>query len=223
MRKTLLALMIALIFPEVAVAEGWSVGTATGPFVFGHFIERTSSITTELGSGSTKSIFSAATRPGAAVDLQRDFNDRLSLRMQGTWTSAPVRIKSTSGNTGVTIDAGHLNVTTFVAPLVLQINPHGAVRFHLMAGPAYALYRVHRRGSEGATLPLFEGTRGRWGGAAGVGVAWWWSSKFAVEWRVADIVTASPFRARDIAPSSRGVRIPKPQNGYTAVGIRYRF
>ncbi len=80
-----------------------------------------------------------------------------------------------------------------------------------------------RRGSSGTSLPLFEGTRGRWGGVAGVGVGWWWSGNFAVEWQVSDIVTASPFSIEDFAPSAKGIRIPKPQNASTTVGIRYRF
>jgi hypothetical protein len=92
-----------------------------------------------------------------------------------------------------------------------------------MAGPAYARYRIDHRTSGGATLPLFEGARGRWGGAVGVGAGWWWSERFGVEWQAEDIVTGSPFRVQDLAASSRGVRIPRPQNGYTTVGIRYRL
>jgi len=110
-----------------------------------------------------------------------------------------------------------------VVPVIFRINPRGALRFELLGGPAYALYSVHRRAGGGVTAPLFEGTRGRWGGAAGVGAAWWWSAHFAVEGRVQDIVTSSPFRKTDIVASGQGVHIPKPQNGHTSVGIRYRF
>ena len=40
------------------------------------------------------------------------------------------------------------------APLILRINPHGAFRFHLLGGPAYALYDVHRISAGGVTAPF---------------------------------------------------------------------
>jgi hypothetical protein len=222
-RKTLLAISFAIATSTAASAESWSVGAATGPFIFGTFAERTVTINTETGTATAKSRLSAATRAGAMGDVQLDFNDRWAARLEATWTQAPLRLKSSGGSQGVTIDAGHVNVTTFVAPLILHINPHGAFRFEIEGGPAYALYNVHRRAGAGISSPLFEGTRGRLGGAAGVGVAWWWTPRFAAEWRAQDIVTSSPFRETDIIPSGQGVHIPKPQNGHTTVGIRYRF
>jgi hypothetical protein len=222
-RKTFLAISVIVVGCAAARAESWSLGVATGPFVFGRFAERTVTINTETGTGTTKTRLSAATRAGAAVDIERQIIDRLAIRLEGTWTRSPLRIKSASGSQGVTIDAGRVNVTSFIAPLVFRINPHGTFRFELLGGPAYALYGVHRRAGGGATLPLFEGTRGRWGGAAGVGAAWWWNRRWAVEWRAQDIVTSSPFRPRDITPSGQGVQTPKPQNGHTTIGIRYRF
>jgi len=222
MWKSLQALVMLSALPSGLFAESWSLGAGTGPFIFGHFAERTTPIATETGSATITSHLSAATRAGATVDLEREVNDRWALRLEGDWTRAPMRVKS-GGGQGVTFDAGTVNLTTLVAPVVLRINPHGALRFHLMAGPAYAFYTVHNRGGGGQTFSLFNGTRGRWGGAAGGGVEWWWSRRFAVEWEAQDIVTGSPFRPDDIAPSPKGVHIPRPQNGHTTIGIRYRF
>lgn len=200
--------------------QQWSASVATGPFVFGHFAERTAAIGNENGGATTHSNLSAATRAGAAADIERDFGRWLDIRLQASWTRAPLRVKSSGG--GVTIDAGRMNLTTLTLPLVVRLN-RGAFQFHVMAGPAVALYNVHRRAGEGATVPLFEGTRTRVGGTAGVGVAWWWSPRFAVEWQAADIITGSPFHVADISATSKGVHIPKPQNGHTTIGIRYRF
>ena len=217
----MLAIAVLLAASHNLRAENWSLGVATGPFVFGKFAERPVTIGNGTETGKTKTTLSAATRAGAVVDIERGLGDRFALRLEGTWTRAPLRIKS--GSQGVNIDAGKMNVTAFAAPVVFRINPHGAFRFDLLGGPAYALYNVHRRTSGGVTTPLFDGTRGRWGAAAGAGVAWWWSRSFAVEGRVQDIVTSSPFRRTDITPSGQGVHIPKSQNGHTTIGIRYRF
>ena len=222
MRKTFLAIAVLLAASSTLHAETWSLGVATGPFVFGRFAERTITIGNGTETGTTKSQLSAATRAGVVVDIERSLGDRFAVRLEGTWTQAPLRLKGSSGQ-GVNIDAGRVNVTAFAAPLIFRINPHGAFRFELMGGPAYALYDVHRRTGGGVSTPLFEGTRGRWGGAAGVGVAWWWRQSFAVEGRVQDIATSSPFRETDITPSGQGVHIPKSQNGHTTIGIRYRF
>src|SRR5207249_304625 len=148
-----------------------------------------------------------ATRAGAAINVERQLNEWLAVRLEGTWTRAPLRIKSKSGDQGVTIAAGRLNVTTLVVPLVVQLNRKGALRFQVMGGPAYALYDVHRRAGSGTTLALFEGTRSRWGGAGAVGAVWWWNSRFAVEWQAQEIITASPFRVADVASSPQGIRI----------------
>ena len=216
---------LALILNAIALpvfAQNWSVGGGLGPFVFGRFAERTVVINTETGSAKTTSRLSAATRPGASADIERNLNERFAVRLEAAWVHAPLRLKSLGGGTGVTIDSGRMNLTTFVAPLILRLNPRGTFRFYLMAGPAYALYNVGRSTGAG-TLPLFQGTRGRLGGAAGGGVGGWWSNRFGVEWQIADIITSSPFRREDIAATSQGVHIPKPQNGHTTLGIRYRF
>ncbi len=131
MRKTLLTLAILAAIPGTGCAEGWSLELASGPFIFGHFMERTTATGTEVGTGSTKSRLSAATRTGAAADIERDLNDWLAIRLEGAWTQGPLRIKSASGDQGITIE--------------------------------------------------------------------------------------------DIARSGKGVHVPKPQNGHTTIGIRYRF
>jgi hypothetical protein len=222
-RKSFLAITLLIATSSSAFCEGSSLGVATGPFVFGRFAERTVTLNTETGMGTTKTRLSAATRAGAVVDIERDLTDRFAVRLEGTWTRAPLRIKAASGSQGLTIDAGRISATAISAPFIFRINPRGAFRFELLAGPAYALYDVHRRAGGGVSAPLFEGTRGRWGGVAGAGAAWWWSRSLAVEGRVQDIVTSSPFRRTDITPSGQGVHIPKPQNGHTTIGIRYRF
>jgi len=216
MRTFLLVLLVAV----PVEAQNWSASFGSGPFVFGHFAERTAAIGNENGATTTRSRLSAATRAGATADIERDFGRWLAIRLEGTWTRAPLSIKSSSGSSGVALDAGHIGVTTFVLPLVVRLN-RGALQFHVSGGPAYGLYTIHR--STGAGVTLFEGTRSRWGAAGGVGVTWWWRPRFGVEWQAADIVTGSPFHISDISPTSKGVRLLKPQNGHTTLGVRYRF
>lgn len=221
MRNALPFLAVLLLFTSAANAQNWSVGVGTGPFVFGRFVERTSTIGTEQGTSTITSRLSAATRPGIDADVERDFGRWLGLRAGAAWTYAPLRIKG-SGGSGTTIDAGHIGVTTIVLPLVVNLN-RGSFRFHLMGGPAYALYHGNARGAGGTSFPIFSGTRGRAGGMAGGGVAWWWSNRFGVEGEVSDTVTSSPFRVEDIAANGKGVQTLRPQNVHTTVGIRYRF
>jgi hypothetical protein len=223
MRKSLrvAAAFLLAVTPVCASAQKWSIGVATGPFVFGKLAERTSAIGTEVGSSTITSRLSAQTRPGISADVERDFGRWLGVRLDASWTYAPLRVKQPGGG-GTTSDAGHLGVTTLAAPLVINLN-RGDFRVHLMGGPAYALYHGNRRGTSGNSFTLFEGTRGRLGGVAGAGVAWWWSDRFGVEGEIADIVTASPFHIEDIAPTSKGVHIPRTQNVHTTVGLRWRF
>ena len=217
MNRNFLHFLAALAFvTPAAIAQNWSVGGGTGPFVFGTFVEKTSVIGTEQGQTTTTSRLSAATRPGIAADVEHDFGRWLGIRLGAAWTYAPLRAS------GVNIEAAHVGVTTLVLPVVLNVN-RGAIRVHLMAGPAYALYHANARGGGGTGFPLFNGTRGRAGGMAGGGVAWWWSHRFGLEGEISDTVTASPFRLQDITPSAKGVRIERPQNVHTTVGIRYRF
>jgi hypothetical protein len=214
------SLLVLLAFP--LEAQNWSASIGSGPFIFGHFAERTVTIGTEASRVTTRSRLSAATRAGAAADIERDFGRWFGVRLEAASARSPLSVKSKSDSSSVSFDAGHINVTTFVLPVVLHFN-RGSFRIHALAGPAYGLYNVHRRAGSGVSEPLFEGTRGRWGASAGVGASWWWSSRVGVEWQAADIVTQSPFHVSDVAATSKGVRILRPHNGHTTVGIRYRF
>jgi hypothetical protein len=224
MRKILLtAFLISISTIVPALADAWSIGVGTGPFVFGYFAERSTRIVTDSGSTTTRTRLSAATRPGGAADIERSFNGWLAVRLDAAWTRAPMKIKSGDGS-GISFDAGHANITTVTLPLVVTLNRHGAFRFHLAAGPAYAFYTMKGRTGGGGTLPLFDGTRGRLGGTAGGGVAWWLSDRFAVEGAASDTVTPSPFRRADFGSSTfGGLKIPETHNVHSTVGIRYRF
>src|SRR2546428_10550288 len=119
MRSTLFIFALIVAASTTARAENWSIGGGTGPFIFGHFVERTATIKNETGSATTTSRLSAETRAGIAADVERDLTKRLAIRFEATWVRSPLRIKSRSGDQGATIDAGHLKLTTFVVPLVI--------------------------------------------------------------------------------------------------------
>jgi len=221
MRKSLLALPLILAAAVPAAAQNWSVGGGIGPFEFGKFATRTSAVGAEQGGSTTTSKLSAATRPGVTADIGYDVNRWFGVQFGASWTYAPLQLKGSGSNT-VTVDAGHIGITTFSAPLVIHLN-RGSFRFHLLGGPAYALYHGYRRSSAGASQPLFTGTRGRLGGVVGGGVTWWWSKRFGLEGEISDTVTASPFHVEDIAPTAIGVHISRPQNVHTTAGIRYHF
>src|SRR5881227_1243961 len=172
MRKILPLALLLLALAAASYADGWSLGVGTGPFVFGTFVERTTRVGNDAGSGTTTSKLSAATRPGGSADIEHDINDWLGIRLDAAWTRAPMKVKSSSSQ-GVSFDAGKAKITTFALPLVINLNRHGAFRLHLVAGPSYAFYNMKARTGGGVTLSLFDGTRARWGGVAGGGVAWW--------------------------------------------------
>jgi opacity protein-like surface antigen len=221
MKKSLRLILPFLLAALPAAAQDWSVGVATGPFVFGDFAERTVRATAGGASEVSKFTLTAAIRPGLVVDLEHQLGDRLAFRVEGTFTEAKLKVETDDGS-GVDLDAGRIDVTTLMVPLVFRINPHGSFRFHLMAGPAYAMYRIKPQVTTGAQLTPFDGSRSRFGGAAGAGLAWWWSGRFAVEGQITDIVTSSPFEKSDFAATGN-LTIPKPHNVHTSVGIRYKF
>lgn len=197
-----------------ATAQSWSLGVGTGAFKFGDFAVRTIRAGNEGGGGQlTRTKLTAATRPGLNVDVQRDFNDRFALRLQGTFTESPLTVRPEHGR-GIILDAGDVDVTTLSLPLIINLNPHGRLRVHVKGGPAYAIYHINR--------PGLETTRGRLGGMAGAGVVWWWSSRFAVEGEIIDIVTSSPLRESDLVGAGT-LRIPRPQNEHATLGIRWRL
>ena len=220
MRKLLLAL---LLFAAPAQAQDWSLGVSTGPFVFGHFVERTSRVSTPDGSATQVSTLSAGTRPGLSVDIERRLSDRFAVRVEGTFSRAPLAIKGTSRqDEAVEIPAGDIDVMTLMLPLVIRINPQGTFRFHVMGGPAAAAYRVTNRQNASGTIPVFRGTRTEWGAALGAGMAWQWTNTFAVEVNITDINTSSPFRREEIVGLG-SIEIKRPDNLHSTVGLRYRF
>ena len=205
--------IVFLIFLAVASplsAQNWSVGGGTGAFVFGDFVRRTMRIGNEGGSELQRSTLSASTRVGVAVDLERAFSERFAVRLAGAFTQASLALK-TSGEEEFSIDAGDIDVTTVMLPMVFRINPRGTFRFHLLAGPAYAIYEI-----------ADVGTRSDWGVALGGGVAWHLSERVAVEGQLLDIATESPFRESDFSGLG-ATEIPTTHNVHTTVGIRYRF
>ena len=223
MKKILLVLASMVPFMTLPVtAQEWSIGGATGPFVFGKFASRRLRAGTEQpGTEVTRVKLTAKTRPGLAADIERRFNDRFALRLEGTFTRSPLAVTQEHGDS-VSLDAGHINVTTLTLPLIIQINPHGTFRFHISGGPAYAIYRIHRTFTTGAQIAPFEGSRSRFGAAGGAGIEWWWSKKFGLQGDVVDIATSSPFEKRDfVSPDS--ITIPRPHNVHTTIGVRYAF
>ncbi len=211
-----------LSVPLPLFAQQWSVSGGVGPFTFGTFAERTLRASTGQGAVSVSTVeLTAKTRAGIFGDIQRDIGDRFAVRLEGTFTRSPLAVRS-RGGAGVGLDAGGIYVSTWMLPLVLKINPRGAVRFHVMAGPALATYHISRRVSPGEAIVPFEGTRARVGGAAAAGISWWFHDRFALEGQIADVVTASPFERTDFIAADL-VSIPKPENIHTTVGLRWKF
>ena len=215
-----LPLLLAFALP--AAAQQWSVGGGTGAFVFGDFVTRTLFPTTGSGSGSSSQIkLSGKTQPGILADVERDFSERFAVRLEGSFTNARVSVRD-EGGSDVGLNAGTIGVSTFMVPLVVRINPHGALRFHLLGGPAYAMYHVRQTAGGVTQVPLFSGTRNRWGLAAGAGADWWFGSRLAAEGQITDIDTASPFEKSDFAGAAF-VKIPRTHNVHTTFGLRWRF
>jgi hypothetical protein len=220
-KRTLLAVaLLASTLP--AAAQQWSVGVGSGAFVFGDFVERTMRAGTGAGpGGSVTMVLTADTRAGLSVDVERALAPRWAVRFEGAFTSSPLAVGQQGDDDSVSVEAGEMDVTTFAAPLVFRINPRGAFRFHLMGGPAYAIYEIGGRSNVSGIVPIDE-TRREWGVVAGGGVAWWTSERFAVEANLSDIATTSPFEREDF-PDVPGFNFPRPHNVHTTVGVRWRF
>ena len=215
------ALLLALALP--AVAENWSFGASVGPFVFGDFLERRLRPGTGQGPTDPTTItLSAATRPGLAIDIERSFADRWAVRAEGTFTRSPLAVRQSGDEDGVELEAGDMNVSTFMIPLVFRINPHGTFRFHILGGPALAAYHLEGRENAAGVEPDFEGTQLEWGFAFGGGVAWWLSDRFAIEGNITDTITTSPIDEDQLADVP-GVKTPNPHNAHGTLGLRWRF
>ena len=223
MKKIFATAALLLAFALPSAAQNWSFGAATGPFVFGDFYERTVRIGTGQGPVSeTTLVLSAGTRAGLALDLERNLGSRWAIRAEGTFTRAKLTLEqgSSSGN-GAELDAGELDVATFMLPIVYRINPNGSLRFHVLAGPAMAIYRGDAPASSSGSAVL-DGTQKEWGLAYGGGVGWWISDRFAIEGNLTDTTTSSPFERADF-PSSTGLDIPRTHNVHTTIGVRWKF
>ncbi|HEX7418342.1 MAG TPA: hypothetical protein VF505_00555 [Thermoanaerobaculia bacterium] len=222
--KKSFVLAVCILAASPVRASNWSFGAGTGPFVFGDFVRRTLQTGNEGASGQQTTRLSASTRAGLSVDIERNLGgDRFAIRLEGTFTHAPLAVKGSSSG-GVALDAGTINAGTFTTPLVIRLNPRGTFRFHVMGGPAYAIYDITRRSNSTSTLSPFTGSRERWGAAIGGGVDWQWSHRFAIEGQIADITTTSPFKRSEFSAGGLShVQIPRTRNVHTTVGIRYRF
>lgn len=222
MKKQLSCVLLLLATTLPLGAQEWSFGAASGPFVFANFIERrTRPANAEGPEPPITMVLSAATRPGLAVDVERVLGERWAIRAEGTFTRAPLEVRQ-EGNEGVSLHAGELDVSTFMVPLIFRINPRGTFRFHLLGGPALAIYRSHAQANVVGTVPLFRGTRNEWGVAFGGGVGWWFSDRFALEGNLTDTITSSPFDEEDL-PDVPGIEVPRPHNVHTTIGLRWRF
>jgi hypothetical protein len=220
MKKFLtIAALLAAALP--LTADDWSIGVHSGPFVFGDFVERKVRPSVGQPGGDTVTMtLSADTRAGFAVDVQRDFSERFGVRLEATFSRAPLSIKE-EGDDAISFDAGELDVTTFTLPLVFRINPRGTFRFHIMGGPAYAMYEFQPEAGSGG-ISVISRKESEWGAALGGGVGWWFSDHFGLEGTITDIVTTSPFDRSDF-PDVPGYTIPKPHNVHTTVGLRWKF
>lgn len=221
MKKKLTVAALLLAMTLSATAQEWSIGVHSGAFVFGDFVERRTRPSTGGGSSGTNIVtLSAATRAGLSIDLERELAERWALRLEGTFTRSPLAVKSEDDDE-FALDAGEVDIATFTVPLVFRINPRGSFRFHLMAGPAYAVYRITGTPNASGITPL-DLTRNEWGLLAGGGVAWWTSDRFAIEGNFSDVVTSSPFDREDFPPGP-GWSIEEPHNVHTTAGVRWRF
>ena len=227
-RLVLLSLAIVLLTTGIH-ADDWAVGVSTGPFVFGNFAESTRVISNEEQTVEITSTLSAATRAGARVELERFFNQQFSARLEATFTDTELSVKSETDDDpdsdGVTLDVGELSVTTIEIPIAWRINRSDRFRVQVFIGPAVAMYDLDPQiAVGGVAVPLFEGSRTRWGGVAGAGVEWFWGEKWAARATISDLVTSSPLERSDFGPRPvRRLDIPKTHNVHTAFGVLRRF
>jgi hypothetical protein len=202
-------------------AQDWSIGAGAGPFVFGDFVRET---LRPVGGGTGEPVdikLSARSRPGGSIDVERNLTGRFAVRLEAAFTRSRLIVRSSQAG-GVSLDAGTLNVTTLMLPLVIRFNRGGTFRFHVMGGPAYAMYDITQEVTPAGAPDTFSGARSNWGGAAGGGVGWWFNDRFGIEGQITDIITSSPFRREELG-DAQSIKIPRPQNVHTTVGIRVRF
>jgi hypothetical protein len=225
MKKLVLLAAVLSAFSVPLLADNWLIGGGSGAFVFGDFAESERVLGTPEQVIRVKSSLSAATRPGARLDIERLFNDRFSLRAETTFTRTKLAVKTTTRGReeeGVSLDVGHLNVTTIGLPVVWRVN-RGTFRVQLYAGPAYAIYDMDRD-VESGEVPLFNESRGRIGAVAGAGLEWWLNRRWAIRGTLSDIYTDSPLERTDFERTPPpNLEIGNTHNVQTLVGAVYRF
>jgi hypothetical protein len=220
MKTNLACAAFLTLFALPLAGQEWSVGVGTGPFVFGDFVERRLRPVNSEGSEEPMELaLSAGTRAGLSVDVQHAFADRWAVRLEGTFTRAPLAIKDDRNE--LEFDAGEIDVATLMLPIVFRINPRSALRFHVMGGPAYAMYETSAPASSGS-ISLSNRTSNEWGIAFGGGAAWWLSDRFAIEGNLSDTITTSPFSEMD-DDETPGITVKKPHNVHTTIGVRWRL
>lgn len=219
-------LLLAFFFAGVtdARAQDWGVGFSSGPFVFGDFAERSSRIVDGTGNSvDVTSSLSAATRAGGMGHVERFFNDRFSMRLDATFTHAPLAISTEAGdNDPVSLEVGEMDVVTVALTGALRFNRGGRLRPFVLAGPAYVVYNVEADEDAGA-IPLFTGSRNRFAVVAGLGVEWWWSDRFAIRAEASDTYSEPPLEKSDFGPSGERIEIERPHHVHTTLGFTYRF
>jgi hypothetical protein len=178
----------------------------------------------ETGPGSPETrILSAATRPGLSVDVERALAERWAIRLETAFTRSPLSVR-VADSEGTELESGELDVNTLMLPVVFRINPRGSLRFHVMGGPAVAVYTPRKRTTSSGLIVTapFEDARTEAGIAFGGGVSWAINDRFEVEGNLTDTITTSPFRKSDF-PDVPGIETPRPHNVHTTVGVRWRF
>jgi hypothetical protein len=224
-----LILSLLLLSASAVSAEEWAFGASTGAWTFGDLAEVHSTIGNPI-SGETaefRTSLSAETRPGAGFYLERWFNRRFSLRLDSTFTSSPLAVKtgssdSSPSNDALKTDVGDLAVATFALPAVYRFNASARLRPLVFAGPAYVIYDIERNEAS-PRAPIFEGSRKEFGFVAGAGIEWWWSRRLAATASISDLVTRTPLRDSDFAGPSDHIEFDDIHNIHTRVGLSYRF
>lgn len=215
-----------ILVPVLASGGEWSVGASAGPFFFGRFAESQVTIVNGESTVRISRSLTAKTRAGLLLDVERIFNDRVSIRFDAGINEAPLSISIDDDDTpddGTSLEVGEMRVTTFSVPLVFRFNSAGTFRPYILAGVAYAFYDFQPAEST-RSLPLFEGTRGRLGATAGAGLDWWLSHSLAIFAQTSDIYTKAPLSADDFkGPRPRSYSIENPHNVHTTLGLRYSF
>jgi opacity protein-like surface antigen len=218
--------LLFLLLASPALAGDWNLAVGTGPFVFGNFAEKKSTLSNGEQTITVHSSISAATRAGVSAEVERAYNQRFSTRLGATFTRSPISVKSKSSSDdpsseGVNLDVGDLNVATIAVTALMRFNRGGSFRPYIAAGPSYALYNMEEGDND--TPPLFTGTRGRFGAVAGVGLEWWWKENIGVRAELSDIYTQRLLKRSDFSGTPQSLELERPHNVHTVFSLVYAF